>query len=432
MTDRQWGGCLDSEPEPSLPTHTDVSTAMPIEEPAHTLHASPEPPSGGRVRLLHVLGYAGISGLHAGQTGVERVVEQLLNGLDGFEQRVVYSAAGALVDRYRELAREVVTAEPQRRFDRRFVAALEALIRERNIDLVLSHGYLRNDLLTAIACRRTQRPHVVRRAVPLADEGLSALRGLVYGIPDGWMLRRCAHVIACSEVTRARMIETQRIPAARITAIPNGVRTPKPDAAAREQQRHALGLSDTALVVGGIGQLIERKRYVDLVEAVAHVRRTWSSPRANDLVCVILGRGPEHDALQQRARALDVPLHLPGFVLEPWTVMQCFDVAVLPSRAEGMPLSMLEAMALGIPNVVTRVAGAPEVIEEGRSGFLFKPGDLGTLSERLIELCADESLRLRIGAAGAERVTTRFSLPAMLMGFDRCLRGVLHTARGRR
>lgn len=408
----------------------DVAASMPSEQTTHPRGAAPESPSGARIRLLHVLGYAGFSGLHAGQTGVERVVEQLLIGLDGFEQSVVYSAEGALVDRYRELAREVVTTEPQHRFDRRFISDLEALIRQRNIDLVVSHGYLRNDLLTAIACRRTGRPHVVRRAVPLADEGLSALRQLVYGIPDGWMLRRCAHVIACSEVTRARMIQTQRIPSARITAIPNGVRIPKRDPAARQQQRRALGLSDSALVVGGIGQLIERKRYVDLVEAVARVRRAGECARANDLVCVILGRGPERDALRQRARALDVPLHLPGFVLEPWSAMQSFDIAVLPSSAEGMALSMLETMALGIPNVVTRVAGAPEVIEEGRSGFLFAPGDVATLSERLSQLCSDDALRARIGSAGAERVATRFSLPAMLMGFDRCLRGVLPAVHG--
>ncbi len=375
--------------------------------------------------MLQVLGYAGLPGAHAGQTGVERVVEQLLEGLEGFEHSVVYPQAGVLLPRYRALAKRVFVREPRARFDRRFVDDVAAFIVEHDVEIVLSHGFLRNDFLTALACRRTRRPHVVSRAVPLADEGLSWPRRILYGVTDGWTLRHARHVIACSEATRRRITETQRIDAGKITAIPNGVRLPRVDADARVRARRMLGIADDARIVGGIGQLIARKRFADLVDAVARVRADPHVAAGSPVECVILGSGPERAALAERARARGVSLRLPGFMPEPWSMLASFDVSVLPSRAEGMPLTVLESMALGVPVVATDVAGTPEVIEHGISGFLVAPGDVASFASYIGQLCADETLRRRVGEQGAQRVARHFSLAAMLRGFDRCLRDVL-------
>jgi glycosyltransferase involved in cell wall biosynthesis len=410
---------------PFLITHA-FRSEMPADETFRSDAATLSEPVAPRspVRLLHVLGYAGISGTPAGQTGVERVVEQLLEGLEGFEHSVVYPQAGALLARYRQRASALLVREPSRRFDRGFVDAVADFIRDRDIELVLSHGFVRNDFLTALACRRMRRPHVVRRAVPLFDERLPWLRRALYALPDAWTLRHCAHVIACSQATCQRMIETQRIAPDRISVIRNGVRVPPVDSTRRAQARRKLGIDAAAIIVGGIGQLIARKRFADLVQAVARVRQSTSAPAGN-VACVILGAGPERETLAQQARDLGVPLCLPGFVAAPWETIATFDVAVLPSSAEGMPLSVLESMALGVPTIVTSIAGTPEVIEDGRSGFLFAPGDIASLAERIAQLCTDAALRARVGESGARHVATHFSLEAALGGFDRCLRRVV-------
>ncbi|MFQ5599794.1 MAG: glycosyltransferase, partial [Candidatus Krumholzibacteriia bacterium] len=94
---------------------------------------------------------------------------------------------------------------------------------------------------------------------------------------------------------------------------------------------------------------------------------------------------------------------------------------VLPSRAEGMPLVVLEAMALGVPTLATAVAGPPEVIEDGTSGLLVPPDDVRALTAALERLADSPELRSRLGGAGARRTATHFSLEVMMRGFDACL-----------
>jgi glycosyltransferase involved in cell wall biosynthesis len=397
------------------------SAGAPNAEPnvAHGAAAPPVRP----VRLLQVLGYAGVTGgaAHFGITGVERNVLLLLRGLDRrrFEQYVVYPAAGALLDVYRQHAREILAVEPARRLDARYVTELAQFIARHGIDVVLSHGFVRNDFLVGLACRRRRCPHVVSRAVALADECLPRARRILYAVPDAWTLRHCDTVIAVSEASKRRMMQTQRLRPEAFTVIPNGADVPAVAEAERRQARRALGVGEGDLLIGGVGQLIRRKAFADLVEAVARAQERH--PR---LVCAILGEGPERPALLARAAARGVDLRLPGYLPDPYPTMAAFDVAVLPSQAEGMPLVVLEAMMLGVPVVATAVAGTPEVIEADRSGLLVPARDPGALAAALERLLAAPELRARLGAAGAQRARERFGLTAMLAGFERCLLGV--------
>ena len=99
-------------------------------------------------------------------------------------------------------------------------------IRTHEIDLVLSHG-LRFDFHAAFACRTAGVPHVVVRAVALADETMPPARKWVFSLFDDWTLRSCAGIVAVSQASKRRMVETQRLPRERITVIPNGVQVPE-------------------------------------------------------------------------------------------------------------------------------------------------------------------------------------------------------------
>jgi glycosyltransferase involved in cell wall biosynthesis len=370
-----------------------------------------------------VLGYAAVHGRAAGITGVERKVQRLLDGL-GFAQYVVYPAAGRLAPSFRTRAAAMLERQPQRRFDGAFARALAEFARRHDVDVVVSMG-LRHDFHAALACRSVGVPLLVHRPVPLADEPIPALRRHMFGLVDAWTLRHCAGIIACSEASALRMARTQRIARRRIRVVVNGVPVPEVTPAARASARQRLGAEPGDVVVGAAGQLIARKGFADLVRAVAHLQGSVSAPArggAPSVRCVVLGEGPEHDALQALAHQLHVDLLLPGFVEDPGALIAGFDVAVLPSYAEGMPQFVLEAMALGVPTIATRVAGAPEVIVDSVSGMLVPPGNIGALSGALARLGSDAALRQRIGRAGAERVRRHFSLDAMLEGFAVCFR----------
>jgi glycosyltransferase involved in cell wall biosynthesis len=369
------------------------------------------------LRLAHVLGHARIGSTVAGVTGVERVVESLLAGLGvEFQQCVVYPAAGLLSGRYRSLAREVLALEPERRLDLPFARRLTDFIREHHIDIVLSHG-LRVDFHTALAVRGTGATHLVSRAVALADDPYPVMSRLLYMLVDAWTLRVCAGIVGVSEASKRRMVMTQHIDARRIMVIPNGVPLARVTPEDRARVRQSLHLGPEALAVGGVGQLIPRKAFEILLEAVACLPATCPRPTV-----VLVGEGPERARLEALARAHGVRLVLAGFQSNPAPWMAALDVAVLPSRAEGMPLSVLEAMALGVATVATPAGGTAEVIEADVSGFLTPVGDAGALARVLERLLADANLRARIGAAGLQRVVERFSQEAMLGAFRATLR----------
>jgi glycosyltransferase involved in cell wall biosynthesis len=365
---------------------------------------------------MHVLGHADEGSGRYGITGVERVVETLLAGLgDTIVQTVVYPPGGRLRDTYRTLAAAMLERAPAGRYDRSYSAALASFAREHATQVVLSHG-LRYDFHAALVARHARVSHWVSRAVALADDSYPQPARSIYALVDRWTLARADGIVAVSEASKRRMVATQGLRAERITVIPNGVRVPQVSADERAAARHELGVGDT-LVVGGVGQLIPRKAFEVLVDAVAQL----PEPRPP---LVILGDGPERQRLETRARDAGVRLVLPGFREDPYRFIAGFDISVLPSKAEGMPLVVLESMALGVACIASAVAGTPEIIEDGRTGLLVPAGDAEALTGALRRLLEDVPYRQAIAAAGAARAAREFSLEAMLSRF----RTTLHAA----
>jgi glycosyltransferase involved in cell wall biosynthesis len=133
---------------------------------------------------------------------------------------------------------------------------------------------------------------------------------------------------------------------------------------------------------------------------------------------VILGEGPERPNLEKRAAAQGVSLLLPGFVADPYPCMAGFDIAVLPSRAEGMPLVVLETMALGVATVATPVGGCREILRDGETGRITPVGDVPALAGILGQLVSDPAGRSRLGSAAARAIQHRHTLETMVQGYD--------------
>ncbi len=367
------------------------------------------------LRLLQVVG--GAADPASGVTGVERVAQTLVAGLD-FAHYVAYPESGALASWFRSRTRAVLSAMPQRRFDRAWVRQLGAFIEAHGIDVVLSHG-LRYDFLASRACRPRGVPHVVSRPAPLAGEAtMPALRKFLYGIVDTWTLHVCTGIVTVSEASRRRLRATQGVATQRITVIPNGIRIPQVSAAERAAARRSLGVADDATLLGAAGRLVAGKGFDQLLLAVARLRPAPAP------VLTILGEGPERARLQDLAQAHGLRLHLPGYVAEPAPLLAAFDLAALPSKAEGLPLSLLETMALGVPPVATRVGGIPELIVHDECGLLVPVGDVGALAGALGRLLSDADLRRRLGAAASRRIRDHFSLETMLQTFSLYLRSL--------
>lgn len=159
-----------------------------------------------------------------------------------------------------------------------------------------------------------------------------------------------------------------------------------------------------------VGQLIPRKRIEDLVRAVAQLRDRRRRVRA-----AIVGRGPLDGELRCLAAELGVDelIEFIGFCEDVETVYRAARVFVLPSASEGLPISMLEAMATGLPPVVSDVGENAGFVSHGESGYLFPVGRIDVLAEHVSRLLDDDDLRHRIGAAAAKKVREAASVEAV-------------------
>jgi glycosyltransferase involved in cell wall biosynthesis len=154
-----------------------------------------------------------------------------------------------------------------------------------------------------------------------------------------------------------------------------------------------------------VGRLAAVKGVPVLFAALENARA-----RGVDLRLTLIGDGAERQTLESAARALGNDVTFAGYrtQAEVAAALQGADALVLPSFAEGLPVVLMEAMAARVPVVTTRIAGVPELVEDGVSGLLVAPGDVDGLAEALVAVMADPARRRAMGEAGRAKVVTEF------------------------
>ena len=187
--------------------------------------------------------------------------------------------------------------------------------------------------------------------------------------------------------------------------------------AERARLRGALGLAEADYAIGMSAVLRPEKNHLQLVEAIAMLRRRGTPARA-----LMIGDGPMRPAIEERARRLGVASYvsITGFQQEVRPFVAACDVVALTSFTEAFSLAAIEAMALGRPVVHSEVGGAAEMIRPGRNGYLYPVGDTMALVERLGAL-ADRAACERMGARAREAVEAQFSEDAMVARYEKLL-----------
>jgi glycosyltransferase involved in cell wall biosynthesis len=159
-------------------------------------------------------------------------------------------------------------------------------------------------------------------------------------------------------------------------------------------------------VLASIGRLSAEKGQADLVEALALVRAS-----GKQVSLVLAGDGPARAGLEERVRALQLQdwVHFPGYVDQPHRVLEETDLAVLPSHTEGLPNAALEALAMGVPLLATRVGGTPEVVTDGETGRLVEARSPRALADGILEFLTDRAAWQRMATRGRETVERHFN-----------------------
>jgi glycosyltransferase involved in cell wall biosynthesis len=269
---------------------------------------------------------------------------------------------------------------------------------------------------------RARRPRVVYTEHNVWDR----YRGPT-ALANAWTFPWNDRVIAVSSAVAASM-RYPRAFAGRVMppveVIDNGVDGDRlrAEALGRDDARAGLGLPQDGLVVGTVGGITAKKGHVYLVRAARKVLEVDPSVRF-----VVVGLGADEGPVRREIAALDLERQvlLLGYREDAARLMPAFDVFCLPSLYEGMPLSLLEALAVGVPVVATSVGGVPAILERG-GGEIVPPADPQALAASILGLLHDGDLRKRL-TEGGPAVAARFDLGRTVRAieavYDDVLRG---------
>ncbi len=238
-------------------------------------------------------------------------------------------------------------------------------------------------------------------------------------------LRVDAHV-AVGEASARRMEDFYALGRSSVISIPNCIPditeqnpTPIPSPLAGRGAEGGVGFLNTGtdgqIVIGSIGRLDAMKGHDILLRAVAQLE---------GVRVVILGEGGQRPDLEKLADELGVSdrVQFPGWVDNPRAYLPQFDIFAMPSRSEGFPLAIVEAMLAARPVVATRVGSVAEAVTDGETGLLINKDDVEGLTAALRRLRDDPALRIRLGQRGREVAQRHFTVKQMVNSYERLWR----------
>ncbi len=353
------------------------------------------------MRRLKVLQLGGQGPLY----GAERWILALVRNLDATQVESYVAAIRdqpdgpmPLLDEAERLGFSAHVIEAPGRFNPAAIGQLRKLIREQQIDVVHSHGY-KADLIALLAARGT------------ACKTLATPHG--WSRDAGWKLRQYERLdralFRWFDAVAPLSPELMRGLRGKLTMIPNGVDLIEVDEAGAPPQE-LQALQQMGPVIGYAGQLIVRKDLTTLITAFAQWNR-------RDASLVLVGEGDQRAELELLTKTLGVQdqVHFGGFRPDRLEWMRGFDLFVLPSREEGIPRCLLEAMALGVPVLASDIPGNRDLVQDGDTGILFQAGRADELAG-LFDSALGPSART---ASARSKIADEFSAARMALDYQR-------------
>jgi L-malate glycosyltransferase len=339
----------------------------------------------------------------------------------GGQSQVMYTVTGL-----REAGhRAVLVAHPDGELLRRMSEGLDLVpLAPRNeVDLAAAWRLSRVLKRMKPAVVHAHDPHAVSMAAtalsiaaPDPRPALFASRRIEFRIGHNsfsrWKYSQVDCFLAISGAVRDRLV-SDGIPASRVLVVHEGVDVERVAHLPAGNVHAALYLPTRAPVVGNIGALVPQKGQHHLVDAAAIVVK-----HVPDVRFVIFGEGELRPSLEEHIKHKHLERHvfLAGFRPDVLEMMKDFDVFALSSINEGMCTSLVDAMAASKPAVAFAVGGVPEVVADGKTGFLITPRDDKSLADKIVLLLKDEVLRRRMGEAGLARARKHFTVERMVSG----------------
>ncbi len=347
--------------------------------------------SSPRIHVLEVVGNAIVGGM---EKCVERLVERLPR--NRFSVTALCPFESAFTVQLRKTGIEVLVTPMPEDLSWTSIQMTAALVKARGVNLL--HAHLPNaHLLAAMVGRLTETPV------------LTTIHGRQVTLVDLEVHRAAnTHLSVVCQQSYLHALGLG-IAASHLSHEPNGVDTEmfQPRSSRKAKLRAALGLHEETPLVGFIGRLSPEKGPEVFVRAAMLLKS-----RCPDARCVMIGDGPMKRHLQDLIEQYELAEHLFMIGQRPDmpAVYNELDLVVSSSHSEAMPLALMEAMSSGLPVIATRVGGVPDLVEDGRTGWLVGPSRFDEIADRCELLLSDDGLRHRIGMAARERAVEQLGI----------------------
>lgn len=359
----------------------------------------------------------------------------LFSALEGdreaFNMHVVYLKSENdpdfdLEERAKKLGVESFTAIGERsRFDLRAMKALLRLLRDKQADVLSCHCY-KSDLYGLILSRFHPMKLLTTVHGPIAERAHQWSRSnwkvrYLYDQLDYRLLRYFDHVIIVAETMRKAIVHYGVDPQ-RITCVRNAIDANYFSKAEGGDLRCRFGIPAEAKVIGAVGRLDQQKDYPNLMAATRIL-----VDEGHNVFCVVAGMGPQEQGLRQRVQALGLSqrfLFL-GHFQDVREVFQMMDIYALSSITEGLPNTVLEAMAMEVPVVSTRVDGVAEVVDHQREALLVPSRDSTQLAAAIRRLLENPVLAQELSQAARARIERDFSFATRMRRVEGIYRNLL-------
>ena len=367
------------------------------------------------IKVLHLISSGGLF-------GAERVVLNLAAKSEG-----ITSFVGALnnqhnphleiIEEAKNLGLNTVVFDSHGKFDLGTVNAVKKFIVENKIDLMHTHNY-KSDIIGFAATRLTKTKWIATHHGWIGtDKKLK-----VYEKIDSFILKQAKKIVLVSSKMK-RFFLQMNIKENRLELIDNGIPLEKFNHQIRNEQMRSLWGArpeDCAIMI--VGRLSKEKGHEIFLKAAAEVLKNIQNVKF-----IIVGEGTLCEELKQQTHDLNLADHVffTGFLEDIPAAYAAADIIVNASSAEGLPLTILEAMASRLPVIATDVGAVGEVIKDHKNGILLEPGDDHQLALRMIELAQSKEKRHRFAENAFQDVCSRFSDTSMAIKYSQVYAEVL-------
>ena len=352
--------------------------------------------------------------------GGERGFVQIINSLNRTRYKIMVAClpTEVFIEKVKGNEVQINSVDMRNRFNPMAILRLVNLMKREDVDIVHSQG-VRADFFARMAAKLARVPVVVSTVqMPVEGFNVNTIKKVIYTALNRFSEHFVDGFIVVSDALEKMMIEKQRIESQRVVKIYNGIEIDeyrmdydKEAIHVKSSLREEMGLKKDIPIIGVIGRLVWQKGFEYFIEAIPGLLKKFKDARF-----LIVGEGKLEEELKLKSKRLGLEdkLIFTGFRSDIKEVLASIDVFVMPSLLEGLPMTLLEAMAMGTPIVATDIDGITEVLDNGKTGLLVPPKDTKALTDAITYLLVHSDKAYQIGLTARKVVEERFRVDVMV------------------